>query len=194
MAAPTPEAPPVTTATLLANRAAVSSWVATGGLWQIERAEPGRPESLRRGGGNIGFLSMAVSSWRAQLVTLIAALVGVPLAASAATDQPPAQAPTAQTSSAEQPIVSLTLEVSARELRFDSGPDLSVSVGNGADKSVLVDTCQFAPGVTYQDVHVRLEVSDTTATLRCDPANAETEPRAAAEDGEAPPPELQVGS
>ena len=128
---------------------------------------------------------MAATRWRARLLAVIVALVPFPVAASAAAEQMPAPAAPAQPAPAqpapaqppaEQPTLSLTLEVTANALRFDAGPSLTVSVGN------LVDTCQFASGVTYHDVHVRLEVTDSTATLACSTAGADQQATPGAED------------
>ena len=57
-----------------------------------------------------------------------------------------------------------------------------------AGSSNLVDSCQFASGVTYDDVHLRLEGGETTATLACDLASADEEARAGAEDEAVPAP------
>lgn len=120
---------------------------------------------------------IAASRRGARFLPLLAALVvPFPASASAPTEQAPGQPADAQ------PTLSLTLEVTAKELRFDAGPNLSVSPGP------LADTCQFASGVTYQDVHLRLEVTDTTATLACGLAGADEPAIEAPEPTRAPEP------
>ena len=127
---------------------------------------------------------MAASRRRAWLLPLIAALVPLPVAASAAAEPSTAQPAPPEQPAPGEPTLSLTLEVRADELRFDAGPDLTVTLGNQAGGSVLVDTCQFASGVTYRDVHLRLEITDSAARLSCDRGGSDAESRPSTDDGE----------
>ncbi len=94
-----------------------------------------------------------------------------PAASSQNTAAPPASAPATSSSSTAEPDLSITANVTARELRFDAVPNPRVDFTGRPERETVWDAARrnlprpVQPGVTYRDIGIQLKITSVFADI-----------------------------